>query len=162
MIKIRNEADFNNWFRENYKSLGFSKIIRKDISSCPDFIMLDKNEKKVKVELEIKSSNFILHGHNPKKVDRVICVEKDQELNIPTTEVRDIRIVEFEKYKEPSFSTKNKIFKLVRKDKVVTSSEIAKYLKVSWNTAERYLMELLIENKIERIKKEKLNLWMLK
>ncbi len=54
-----------------------------------------------------------------------------------------------------------KILDLLKKNKVVTSSEIAKLLKVSWNTADKYLLELVIDGKIERIKKEGVNLWML-
>jgi len=45
---------------------------------------------------------------------------------------------------------------------VVTSSEVTKYLKVSWNTADKYLLELVVEGKIKRIKKEGVNLWLLK
>ena len=55
-----------------------------------------------------------------------------------------------------------KIVKQIEKDRVVTTSEIAKLLKISWNTAENYLKELLIEGKIIRIKKEGVNLWMKK
>ncbi|MBS3080982.1 hypothetical protein J4221_05900 [Candidatus Pacearchaeota archaeon] len=45
---------------------------------------------------------------------------------------------------------------------VITSSELAKFLSVSWNTAEKYLLELAVENKVVKLKKEKVNLWMLK
>jgi len=55
-----------------------------------------------------------------------------------------------------------KILKLLREKRVITSSELAKFLGVSWNTAEKYLLELIIENKIERIKKDGVNLWLLK
>ena len=48
------------------------------------------------------------------------------------------------------------------KEKVITSSELAKHLGVSWNTAEKYLLELIIENKIIKIKKLGVNLWMKK
>ena len=54
------------------------------------------------------------------------------------------------------------ILDFIKKEKVVTSSEVSKYLGVSWNTAERYLLELIIEGKIERIKKTGVNLWLLK
>lgn len=57
---------------------------------------------------------------------------------------------------------RNKILKYLGEKKVITSSELAKFLGVSWNTAEKYLLELVIENKIIRIKKEGVNLWMLK
>jgi len=55
-----------------------------------------------------------------------------------------------------------KILDFVKKNKVVTSSEIAKYLNLSWNTADKYLLDLVIDKKIERIKKSGVNLWMLK
>ena len=57
---------------------------------------------------------------------------------------------------------KDKILKFLRQSKVVTTSEIASYLKISWNTAEKYLLELIIEGKVEKIKKEGVNLWLLK
>jgi Mn-dependent DtxR family transcriptional regulator len=55
---------------------------------------------------------------------------------------------------------KEKILKLLGKERVVTSSEVAKELKISWNTAEKYLLELIIEGKVEKIKKEGVNLWL--
>ena len=54
------------------------------------------------------------------------------------------------------------ILTFVRKNKVVTSSETAKKFKISWNTADKYLLELAFEGKIERIKKEGVNLWLIK
>jgi len=55
-----------------------------------------------------------------------------------------------------------KIIETIKKEKVVTSSEIAEKLNLSWNTAEKYLLELIIEGKIVRLKKSGVNLWMLK
>jgi Mn-dependent DtxR family transcriptional regulator len=54
------------------------------------------------------------------------------------------------------------LLKFLKEKKVVTSSEVAKFLKISWNTADKYLLELAFENKIERIKKQGVNLWILK
>ena len=59
-------------------------------------------------------------------------------------------------------TVEKEILDYIKKERVATSSEIAKLLKVSWNTAERYLMELLVETRIERIKKEGVNIWLLK
>jgi len=56
----------------------------------------------------------------------------------------------------------NKIIDYIRKNRVVTSSEISKYLKISWNTADKYLLELAFEGKIERIKKQGVNLWVMR
>lgn len=55
-----------------------------------------------------------------------------------------------------------KILSYIEEKRVVTSSEIAKLLKMSWNTADSYLKDLVIEGKIERIKKEGVNLWLKK
>jgi len=51
---------------------------------------------------------------------------------------------------------------IIKKEKIVTSSEIAKKLKISWNTAEKYLLELALEGRVERIKKLGVNLWVKK
>ena len=61
-----------------------------------------------------------------------------------------------------SHTTKKKILEFARKDKVITTAEIAKQFSVSWNTAEKYLLELTLDNKFKRIKKAGVNLWVLK
>ena len=57
---------------------------------------------------------------------------------------------------------RKKVLKLLVEKKVITSSELAKFLGVSWNTGEKYLLELGMEGEIIKIKKEGVNLWMLK
>ena len=57
---------------------------------------------------------------------------------------------------------KHKIMDFAKKDRVVTTTEIANEFKISWNTAERYLLELALDNKFKRIKKAGVNLWVLK
>lgn len=57
---------------------------------------------------------------------------------------------------------RDKILKYLGEKRVITSSELSKFLSVSWNTAQNYLMELALDSKIVRIKKEGVNLWMLK
>jgi len=52
--------------------------------------------------------------------------------------------------------------KLLKEKKIITSSELAKDLGVSWNTADKWLLELVIEGKVERIKKIGVTLWVLK
>jgi Mn-dependent DtxR family transcriptional regulator len=54
------------------------------------------------------------------------------------------------------------ILELTKKSKVVTTSEIAGAMKISWNTAEKYLLELTISGKVERMKKAGVNLWVIK
>ena len=79
---IKNESEFKQWFIKNYKRLGYSGIIRKDIGKCPDFIML-KNNNNVNVELETIASNFLTHKHPSDKVDEVVCIVNDIGLEKP-------------------------------------------------------------------------------
>lgn len=57
---------------------------------------------------------------------------------------------------------KKKILKLLGKEKVITSSELAEHLKVNWNTAQNYLLRLLSERKVIEKKKKGVNLWLKK
>ena len=57
---------------------------------------------------------------------------------------------------------RKKILSYLGKEKVVTSSELARHLGVSWNTAQVYLLRLLAEKKVIEIKKQGVNLWMKK
>ena len=70
------------------------------------------------------------------------------------------------KTRKKSLSSTNKtaqtILNLTQKQIVITTSELANHLKVSWNTAEKYLLELTLEGKIARIKKAGVNLWTIK
>ncbi len=63
---------------------------------------------------------------------------------------------------ERGIDLKKEIIKLVEKTKVVTTSEIAEELKISWNTAEKHLLELTLDQKIVRMKKAGVNLWVVK
>ena len=53
-----------------------------------------------------------------------------------------------------------KVLSLLGKEKVITSSELAKHLGISWNTAEKYLLELGMDRKVIKIKKDGVNLWL--
>lgn len=59
-------------------------------------------------------------------------------------------------------SHRDLIVEFVRKEKVATSSDVARFLKVSWNTADSYLKDLVIEGKLERMKKKGVTLWIIK
>ena len=55
-----------------------------------------------------------------------------------------------------------KIIALLKQERAITTSELAGVLKVSWNTAEKYLLELTIDGKLFRLKKQGVNIWLLK
>jgi len=57
---------------------------------------------------------------------------------------------------------RTEIVKFTKKNRVVITSEIAAHFKISWNTAEKYLLELVLEKKLVRLKKQGVNIWMLK
>ena len=158
---INNELDFRQWFKDNFKKLGFTKIIKENFKGFPDFIVEDKIGEK-RVELETYASNFIKHRH-PTNIDYVICIKKDIKLDVPIIEVPKLRLVSFLE-KESSFSIKNKINKFIRKSniKIFTTPEISRSVKVNYGTAEKSLLELVIDGKIEKIKKMGVNLWIKK
>ena len=84
---IRNEREFKTWFMKNFKSLGYSRIVKDNKSKFPDLLML-KDGKEIGVELETLSSNFLLHKHDIKKVDELVCIKKDIIIDLPTVEVK--------------------------------------------------------------------------
>ncbi len=55
---------------------------------------------------------------------------------------------------------RNDILKLLDKQTVITTSEVASLMKVSWNTAEKALLELALAGNIRQIKKAGVNLWL--
>jgi len=57
---------------------------------------------------------------------------------------------------------RKKVLKLLGEKKVITSSELARHLGTSWNTSEKYLLELGMDGEVIKIKKQGVNLWLLK
>ena len=45
-------------------------------------------------------------------------------------------------------SHRERIIEFVKKEKVATSSDVARFLKVSWNTTESHLKDLVIHGKL--------------
>ncbi len=57
---------------------------------------------------------------------------------------------------------RREILQFVKENRVITTSELASHFKISWNTADKYMLELVIEGKVDRLKKAGVNLWLLK
>ena len=74
--KIRSEKEFVDWILNNYSKLGYDKIIEVNDRSFPDIIAIKSGER-IRVEVETKSSNFLLHKHPINKVDEIVCIEED-------------------------------------------------------------------------------------
>lgn len=74
--KIHNEKELVNWILDNYSDIGYDEILEVNTKSFPDIIAI-RDGKKVRVEVETRSSNFLLHKHPVDKVDEVVCIEED-------------------------------------------------------------------------------------
>jgi len=57
---------------------------------------------------------------------------------------------------------KKKILDFAKNERIITTAEIANHFQISWNTAEKYLLELTLDNNFKRMKKAGVNLWVLK
>lgn len=96
MVNIQNiicgyEREIIKWIKDNFKELGYEKIIKADERDFPDFIML-KNSRETRVEVEIYSSYFIKHKHNIGGVDEVLCVVNDTKLPVKTMEIEQLKL----------------------------------------------------------------------
>lgn len=61
-----------------HRELGFPYII-KIRNEFPDVWVIDKNRDKKRIEIEVKASDFILHKHDKKGCDFIVCWENDIE-----------------------------------------------------------------------------------
>jgi len=96
MVNIQNiicayETEIISWVTEHYKELGYDNILEENSGKGPDLVMV-KNGKKLKVEVEIYSSSFLKHNHNPKEVDEVLCVVNDTNLPIKTIKIGQLEL----------------------------------------------------------------------
>lgn len=76
-------------FSKHHSKLGFPFILKIG-KKFPDAIVLDEKGQMKYVELEYRSSNFKLHGHDPKKCDYIVCWEHDWD-DYPN---KDVQIIE--------------------------------------------------------------------
>jgi len=95
---FENEKQYHNWMESNYKLFGFDSLVKSNKTKFPDLI-LKKNDKIIRVELEIHSSNFILHKHKKEETDLVICIIKDKKIGVPILEINNF-ISKIEKVEE--------------------------------------------------------------
>ena len=111
--KFSNEEQFSKWFEDNYNLIGFTQIDKQNRGNFPDFVMI-KDNKKVRVELETASSNFIKHGHDASFVDLVICLVKDIELPV---EILELNMFQFQIPKKSSIQLEKETLALLNECK---------------------------------------------
>jgi hypothetical protein len=84
-----NEHAFHRWFSRNYNVVGFTSVKQDNRSNFPDFVLC-RGSQLWRVELEVLASRFIVHRHDPERVDLVICLHKDCSLTVPTLELNPL------------------------------------------------------------------------
>ncbi|MBU0457126.1 MAG: hypothetical protein ABH824_05775 [Nanoarchaeota archaeon] len=95
MVNVENticgyEQEIVAWIRKYYKKLGYDKIIEENKKKVPDFVM-QRDGKNVRVEIEMYSSSFLKHKHNPEEVDEVLCIVNDAKLFVKTIEIKELK-----------------------------------------------------------------------
>lgn len=137
-LEIYNESDLRAWFRQNFKELGFDSILR--IHEHGDYICT-KNGKEVRVELELKSSNFLSHGHNPKEIDILVCVEQDVIIPVPTIiislKLSTVSIEKLSKVHTALQTTIEKILTQTPLNKNRNISDLSRDMNISWTFAKK-------------------------
>lgn len=134
------EKAFRRWFNEHYTELGFSKIIEDNIFTTPDYVVEDMEGKRIKVELELKSSNFYHHGHSPDDVDLVICLQEDAELPVQVVEILSFCISSDRRWKQGTLTRQRRI----RLDEYTddTIIKLSKELEQSYSKTARELISI--------------------
>lgn len=80
-----NEMETREWFAAHIADFDYSIV--KSRGAFPDYILEDGDGKQYGVEIEYASDNFILHRHDPKGCDFVLCWIHTQELPVPVLEL---------------------------------------------------------------------------
>jgi hypothetical protein len=146
MIVVENviggyEREVVNWVKKHCQELGYEQVIQENKDKTPDLIML-RNGKEVKVEVETYSSSFIKHGHKLEDVDEVLCVVKDKELPLKTVKIKQLMLwhdlngddlVDFFKLKPNQILVNNK------------TGEVIHHLQEDWaNLSEKHEEEIRV------------------
>ena len=86
------EAEFADWFEENFRSFGFEKILKKSKHTSPDYIMEDMYGVVVSVELELLDRSFKHHKHQLNEIDfdYIVCAygTKEEVLGVPVLSLK--------------------------------------------------------------------------
>lgn len=86
------EWEFREWFEDNIDRFGFERVILSQ-EPCPDYVVKAKSGEELLVEAELFAANFVPHGHDPKKVDRIVaCYAAKNEISgVPVLAANDLR-----------------------------------------------------------------------
>ena len=86
------EWEFREWFEDNLDQFGFERVILSQ-EPCPDYVLKAKTGEELRVETELFAANFVSHGHDPAKVDRIVAcfAAEDKIQGVPVLAANDLR-----------------------------------------------------------------------
>ena len=86
------EWEFREWFEDNLARFGFERVILSQ-ELCPDYVVKAKSGEELRVETELFAGNFVSHGHDPAKVDRIVAcfAAEDKIRGVPVLAANDLR-----------------------------------------------------------------------
>jgi len=91
-FKPRNEFEVIFVFAKFHKQLGVKEIKSLKSHTSPDCVAIMEDGSEKRIEFEYKSSNFILHKHDPKGCDMIICwIDDAEKLSIPIIDLLRIK-----------------------------------------------------------------------
>lgn len=104
-IPFSSEDEFSSWFEDNLEKLGFTEILEKRETSFPDYKLKTNNGEIKEVELELTDKDFERHGHDPNKVDMIICAYSNRE---SVQDVPVLSLIDSESVKENVVTNKQR------------------------------------------------------
>ena len=86
------EQEFREWFEDNLDHFRFKRIILSQ-GPCPDYVVETETGEVLRIEAELFAANFIIHGHDPRQVDRIVACfsAEDQIGGVPVLTANDLR-----------------------------------------------------------------------
>ena len=125
MQEPTNEISLREYFAVHSKEFGY-KIVESQ-TGFPDWVLEDiSTGKRLRVEAEYESHNFISHGHDINGCDLIVCWRHNANIALPVLEVSTGKMykpeVAVKKEKEPdNFSEKDRVFIKKVLEKIIKS-----------------------------------------
>lgn len=164
-IPFKTKGEFSEWFEKNIKLLGFNKIVEKRNGGFPDYRIEDGGGKTREVELELVVRDFLRHGHDPKKVDLIVCIfsTEDEISGVPVLSIiktpenpeEILKDTGFGRFSVVSIPVElhKKVKKLISNTGFTTVSDFVKYVlrTILLDAGEE---DVLTKKNLERVKKK--------
>ena len=89
------EREFREWFDKNYQQFDIKEIILSQ-EVCPDYVVIMKDGRTLKIEAELFAANFKYHKHDPSKADLIVaCYAKEDNIQgVPVVAINKLWLYE--------------------------------------------------------------------